>query len=259
MSVDQLILRENGQIRFLRITGQTMKASMKKVSKTRCFARGLHFTGGLRCGNASGKAWFCHKHKRWPIPIVCGAAGVIGLPLLVNYIWIYISPPSPPSPIEKKSFQGIQEAQRGVAEARKELAHIKKLLENSTNQPSQDLNSFIEKNKWESKYPLGFALFYSDGRKTLRYGRITPGINFDPAGVKVLKLTSTSTCISSDPITVDGLSFVITNNCFGRRRSYQLTLVNTGNALVVAETVANLADGVAWVLGIKSISSQSGG
>jgi hypothetical protein len=222
-----------------------------------CFALGRHLRG-WRCGNAAGTAWFCNKHKRWPIIIVGGLAGTIALGLLTNYIWIYISTPSPPLYTETKTLQAVHDTQSGVSNVQDRLERIEKPLENNPNENSPAIKEFVKDEKLESKYPLGFALFYSDGRRTLHYDRPNLGVNFDPAGVKV-QLTDTSVCVSSAPITVGGIDFIITSNCFGRRASYQITLLNTGNALVKAETVANSTDSVAWVMGIMPAVSRSGG
>jgi hypothetical protein len=47
------------------------------------------------------------------------------------------------------------------------LQDIRKLLENLN---PHELETFFESRGLEQKYPLGFALFYSDGRKNLYYG-----------------------------------------------------------------------------------------
>jgi len=73
-------------------------------------------------------------------------------------------------PVEAKELQKIQS----------DVQEIKKLLENpSKNIP--ELTKFIDSQGLQAKYPLGYALFFSDGRKTLYYG--SPD-SFDPRAYK---------------------------------------------------------------------------
>jgi hypothetical protein len=83
-----------------------------------------------------------------------------------SYLWGLFGPPTK---VEDKQTTLLQD--------------IKQLLEN---QNSHELNKFFESKEFEQKYPLGFALFYSDGRKTLYYGKpSSSGIIFDPSTLKV--------------------------------------------------------------------------
>jgi hypothetical protein len=72
------------------------------------------------------------------------------------------------------------------------LQDIKKLIE-SKNVPQ--LTKFIDSQRLEAKYPLGYALFYSDGHKTLYYG--SPK-SFDPASIQLISLTQNEMCFNID-------------------------------------------------------------
>jgi hypothetical protein len=199
-----------------------------------CLAVGPHLKS-WRCSNNAGKAWFCHKHKRFPIKVLGGVVSALLLGLAGDLISSYLSPPSPE---ETKTLQVTQDTQRDVAT-------IRRLLENSTNKPSPQLNAFIESRHLEEKYPLGFALFYSDGRKTIHHGRPADKVQFDPSDVKLTRFTATHACIS---MRINNNTF--NNECIQRRENSRWLFMTFNYVAFWGETLANSDEGVVWVLGL---------
>jgi 5S rRNA maturation endonuclease (ribonuclease M5) len=74
------------------------------------------------------------------------------------------------------------------------LQTIKKMLENPSKNVTQ-LTKFIDTQRLEAKYPLGYALFYSDGRKTLYYGNPN---TFDPASIQVVSFGQNEMCFNAN-------------------------------------------------------------
>jgi hypothetical protein len=124
-------------------------------------------------------------------------------------------------------------------------------MENKGNEPIRDLDNYITATGLEERYPLGFALFYSDGRKTLHYARPANGVQFDPSNVTVEKFTNDSVCLSITPLIIRGSSNWHKNICFtpGERRRMAYWRLGDG-AIIYVEPIANSSDGVAWVFGI---------
>jgi hypothetical protein len=68
------------------------------------------------------------------------------------------------------------------------LIAVARLLENKDKDP-QSIKTFIDQAGLPQKYPLGFALFYADGRKTLYYTSPSrAGISFDTTALKVSRI-----------------------------------------------------------------------
>jgi hypothetical protein len=211
----------------------------------RCHAVRLHLKD-WRCRNQAGDSWFCHQHRSWPLitlSTLCAVIGSFCLGLLQEFIGSYISPPSPE---ERKTLQVTQETPRDVATVQNEVAAIRRLLGNDTSKPSLQLNAFIESRHLEEKSPLGFVLLYSDGRKTLHYGRPTDKVQFDPSEVQLTRYTATRACVS---IRVSGNT--INNGCIQRNVKGGWKFMTFNDIAFWSETLANSDGGVAWVLGFS--------
>jgi hypothetical protein len=127
------------------------------------------------------------------------------------------------------------------------LATIVKLLENKDNDP-QALNTFTEQAGFVQKYPLWFALFYSDGRKILYYSRQTnSGISFDPSSLKVIHIGD-GYCMNILPVRIQGkLLDFIKNICV----TYVQHVAQVGDVFLDIEPLATSREGAAWVVGMK--------
>lgn len=138
--------------------------------------------------------------------------------------------------------------------ARADIKDIKKfLLENrGKNEPTPDLSKFIETKGFEQKYPLGFALFYSDGSKTLHYGiQPNPDISFDLASIHVLSLTHDEINMSGFAITVKGSTIIIDKWSIGIDATTAHSLIGINGIDVVAESLGGSTEGAAWIIGVR--------
>jgi len=141
----------------------------------------------------------------------------------------------------------------GIDENKRSLEEIKNLRLGSTGKAVPALTEFIDKRGFEEKYPLGFALFYSDGRKTLYYGRSSSsGISFDPSILKVRRLSKDQICIDVH-FDVLGTSRDVgfSNSCFHTTGPI-IKWFKADDIDVSVEPLARSADGAAWIIGISS-------
>jgi hypothetical protein len=152
-----------------------------------------------------------------------------------------VPPTAPPNTLIERS------PQVAVAQDSIKLAAIVKLLENKDEDPKA-INTFTEQAGFVQKYPLGFALFYSDGRKILYYGRQTSsGISFDPSSLKVTRAGDWY-CMNILPVRIQGkLLDNIQNACF----AHVTHVAQIGDVLLDIEPLATSSEGAAWVLGMK--------
>jgi hypothetical protein len=143
------------------------------------------------------------------------------------------------------------------ATASVKLIAFRQLLENKDNDP-QAIERFITEAKLQQKYPLGFALFYSDSRKLLYYGRSNvSGMSFDPTMLKitVAKIAGkTMYCMNILPVKINGNLFEnVQNNCFGEIASGGYAVIINGIAIDI-EPWATSSKAAAWVVGMKPLS-----
>lgn len=96
------------------------------------------------------------------------------------------------------------------------LIAFKQMLENKDKDPAA-ITAFIDRAALKQKYPLGFALFYSDTQTTPLY-YISPisvgvsaklsSISFDPSLLKINRTGENTYCISMLPIRERGYPLV---------------------------------------------------
>jgi hypothetical protein len=135
-----------------------------------------------------------------------------------------------------------------------QLDRIEKLLENKDTQP-QKLAQFFDEERFDQKYPLGYALFYSDGSKTLHYGNPHSEVIFDPASIHAISITFGEIIISGFAIKAlgDG-EMTINATHLHTKVGTTLPLLKIGKHLeftVDAESLGGSAAGAAWVIGVR--------
>lgn len=186
-----------------------------------------------RCSNPAGKRWFCHQHRRWPVLCLIGLLGAVVLPMGIAYTWGLVAPPT-----------------RVESEHTALLQDIKKVLENNT--PAQ-LKDFFNSKGLIQRYPLGFALFYSNGLKTLRYETDNSGI--DLSKMKVVKFEQNQVCIEGG-MTVHRPTLTLKENvklqeCFNPNGPGSDLLQLGDDVMLNVEPLAGSAEGAAWVVGLR--------
>jgi hypothetical protein len=159
--------------------------------------------------------------------------------------------------IKKESEAFEQNVQFQLSQrTQSDLQDIKKLLESSSqNTPPPALDKFIESRRLEQKYPRGFALFYSDGRKILYYDRPNnnlQSVSVDPSKVGIDSFTDTKICLSMSIFSAKTGLMNFSNSCFGRNTKGESVIFHyQGGVEIVAESLANSTDGAAWVIGVR--------
>jgi hypothetical protein len=133
---------------------------------------------------------------------------------------------------------------------------LRRLLENKNTSNSKKVEDYVQRSGLESTYPLGFALFYSDGRKTLHYGQTGTGVIFDPSLVEVTEFGTDKICLSSAPIKVNRTTLNFSNNCFARGSEGRFSFVDLGTAGVEIARLADSGKAVVWVMGLTSGKEQ---
>jgi hypothetical protein len=170
----------------------------------------------------------------------------------VSYTWGLFAPPTK---VETENLQVISSMQADIAE-------IKRLLEiksspAGTNAPdvqrkaNQELSSLIAEKDLDKKYPLGFAIFYSDGRKLLSYGKPTnSNVIFDPSTLIVTNKDK-FVCLNLLPIRINGrLMDNIRDTCFGGNGPI-IHAARVGNVGIDIESLGSSTEGAAWVIGVR--------
>jgi hypothetical protein len=154
-------------------------------------------------------------------------------------------PPAAPAAPERAIRQPPLIAQEPAASVK--LIAFKSMLQNKDKDPA-GISEFIDSAGLQQKYPLGFALFYSDGRKILFYGKpSSSGISFDASRLKVTRIGDVY-CLNILPIIVGGqLLDNYRDNC--ARGNVNLAVIN--DVAIYAEVLAGLNQKSAWVLGMK--------
>jgi hypothetical protein len=162
---------------------------------------------------------------------------------------------------ENEAFQ--QKLQMQLAQrTQTDVGEIKRLLQenNGKTTPTPDLRNFISSNQLEQKYPIGFALFYTDGRKTLHYGYTSEsGISFDPTNVTVRfernAIGHNVICIDGSPVKIRGKKLDVKNNCFGgpppAKGQWEIDDVGLYVGLLASNT-----NEAAWLIGLKPAEAK---
>lgn len=118
-----------------------------------------------------------------------------------------------------------------------------------------DLSNFAISEGFEKKYPLGFALFYSNERKSLYYDDLkqrSSGIKFDPSTIQVQKITKETLHISGFSIvTSSGSELELTNTTFSTTPGMVIRLATIGRVEVDVEALGRSGNEVAWIIGMK--------
>jgi len=192
-----------------------------------------------RCRRQAGNRWFCSQHKRWPLLCLGGLIVTVLIPVGILYLWGKFAPPT-----------GVEGEQLKIAQnTQSDVRDIKKLLENpSKNIP--ELTKFIDSQGLEAKYPLGYALFYTDGRKTLYYG--SPKSSFDPASVQVISLTQNQIRFNADLKDSGTKSEIQMNDAYIDMDVPGLhSLMVVGSLHFYVELIAHSVGEAAWIIGVK--------
>jgi hypothetical protein len=117
---------------------------------------------------------------------------------------------------------------------------------------SAALRSFINYYGFNEKYPLGFALFYSDGSRVLYSGeKIDPKLSFDPANIKVLRITPFQLCFSGFAWNGAGAHLIMDNDCVSAPPGSRSELIKAKDFSVAVESLGVSPRGAAWVIGIR--------
>jgi hypothetical protein len=133
-------------------------------------------------------------------------------------------------------------------ETNERLNHIEALLQNKNN---ADINKFTSAEGLQNRFPLGFGLFYSDGRKILYYVGITSqDVSFDPATIKLLTLTEKELCLSGFSATIKSTRIYMDSSCIVSTAGSSASLMNINGVKVNVESLERSAGSVAWVIGL---------
>jgi hypothetical protein len=143
-----------------------------------------------------------------------------------------------------------QQAKMQLADANVNPQIIAQMLENKDTDPAL-LDKFIASRGLVNKYPLGFALLYSDGRKTLyRVVNVNKDVQFDPATIRGLRLTEEYFCFSGFSAIVKKSQLNMDQNCVGTPVGTVLQMMSFNGVSVIAESLGGSAAGAAWIIGL---------
>lgn len=148
----------------------------------------------------------------------------------------------------------VLQSQLGSLEEK--VNRIKELLEHPSANNTRILNDYLQSYNLESNYPYGFALFYSDGRKTLHYGLMGKKVTFDPSLVRVKRFSMDTVCIDTGPMKMNNSTLEFTDCCFTRGIEGKFRLVSNGTFGFEVTRLADATTGAVWVLGFTSQEVQ---
>jgi hypothetical protein len=151
----------------------------------------------------------------------------------------------------RKRIDTLEQAEKmQVADAGASIQLVAQLLENKDTKPAL-LDEFISSRRFEKKYPLGFGLFYSDGRKTLYHsGKTNNDVQFDPSTIRVLQLTATNICFSGFVVKVKGIPLTMNNVRVGARVGSVFNFMRWQGVSISGESLGVSATGAAWIIGL---------
>jgi hypothetical protein len=153
----------------------------------------------------------------------------------------------------RKRINNLEQAQTmQVADADANIQIVAQLLENKDSKPHA-LDEFVTSEGLKNKYPLGFAIFFSDGHKVLSSSSSEDSnISFDPSAVK-LTFEHNAACLDVLPVRINGrLMTNFQNICFGGGGSV-IHAVRLGNLAIDIETLGESPHGAAWVIGMRPL------
>lgn len=116
------------------------------------------------------------------------------------------------------------------------------------------LNKIVSDYDLKNKYPLGFAIFYSDGRKLLNYGeqQQTGNVSFDPSLLTITFIDNKTACLNSLPLRIDGKPVLnMSNVCFGGSGQIIHAVRVDKLAAIDLEPLGGSQQGLAWVIGVR--------
>jgi hypothetical protein len=163
---------------------------------------------------------------------------------------------------ENEAFQ--QNLQTQLAQrTQTDVEEIKRLLQENSGKtsPTPELRNFISASQLEQMFPIGFGLFYTDGRKTLYYGYASEsGISFDPTNVAVRfgrnAFGHNKICMDGLPVKIRGKQVPDVNNaCFvgppPSKGQWEIDDVDISIGLLGSDP-----NGAVWVIGLKPAEAQ---
>lgn len=150
--------------------------------------------------------------------------------------------------------QYAEEARLQVADANNKVQLIADVLEKQDSKPEL-LSQLLVAYGLEKKYPLGFAIFYSDGHKTtMSHGRSEyGGISFEPSTL-IVTIKDKEVCLNVLPVAINGkLMTNIQDICFvGGGPVYHAAALDNKVAIDI-EPLGESPHGAAWVVGMKRV------
>lgn len=171
----------------------------------------------------------------------------------INTLYIFIArfPDSQYAAEARKRIGELEKIQKmQVADAGDSISIVAQLLENKDRDPAP-LDKFVISKGFEREYPLGFAIFYFDGHKTLSYGNTTADIKFDPTTIEVVRIAINELCISGFVLVAHGTTIYIDGTCFGTSEGNVLKLMKVGDVSVEVQALGQSTAGAAWIIGLK--------
>lgn len=145
--------------------------------------------------------------------------------------------------------------QMRLADADSSVQIIAQLLQNKESNP-QSLKEFAAEKGFKNKYPLGYAIFYSDGNQLLSYETSADSaIRFDPSELKVTFEKAPDSkgfmvCLNLLPVRINGEMMTnFRNICFGGAKPI-MHAVRLGNVSIDIEYLAASPRGAAWIIGM---------
>lgn len=167
--------------------------------------------------------------------------------------------------MQRLKAKGIAEKDRDDLSARMQLADVDadssvqlvaQLLANKNTDPQLLIEYNVAKG-FASRYPLGFALFFSNGSQLLSYQAVAnTRVRFDPSNLKVTfqRAPDSKTmrvCLNLLPVSIDGKPMTnFRDVCFGGSEPI-IHAVRIDNVSIDIEYLAATPRGAAWIIGMR--------
>jgi hypothetical protein len=144
-----------------------------------------------------------------------------------------------------------------VADSGSSVELIASLLEKNSQYGANSIDEYAENRGFKNQYPLGFAIFYSDGKKITAY-QVPPrgNISFDLTNLKVTFQSSAagsyvSICMNLLPVDVGGRQLrIVHDSCFvGTGHVIHAAQIDDVSIDVVA--LGSGPNGAAWLIGMR--------
>jgi hypothetical protein len=147
--------------------------------------------------------------------------------------------------------QLIQGGALKVAGENAGLDIIATVLQHERDAPPAPLESIVSYYDLAKKYPLGFALFYSDGRRLLYSGNsINSSATFNPASIKVRFLNELELCFTGFVWNGPGSRMIMDNICVGLQPGNKMNFYRGRDVAVTFESLAASPSGAAFIIGL---------